>query len=123
MKAQPIGQVWGGIRIYNAANAGQIFAALHNFVPGGVYDTKAAIILTNIDAVGGITTVLIFYFYDGAIPPSEGPLADFLKIPFILDMTKTRSYSDLVSYLNFNSLPISKLTAYSSKATEKERHY
>jgi hypothetical protein len=99
MKAQSIGQVWGGIRIYDAANAGQVFAALHDFVPGGVNDAKAAIILTNVDAVGGITTILIFYFYDGATPPSEGPFADFLKIPFILDTTKTRNYSDLVSYL------------------------
>jgi hypothetical protein len=66
-------------------------------VPGGAEDPKSAIILTNIDAVGGITTIIIFYFYDGPTPPTTGPFADFLSIPSILDVTSTQSYAQLVS--------------------------
>ena len=97
MEAHPIGQVWGGMRIYDAKYSDQIFQALHNFVPGGPEDPKAAIILTNVDAVGGLTTLLLFYFYDGPAAPTEGPFADFLKIPSILDTTKTQDYASLVS--------------------------
>lgn len=59
-------------------------------------DPKSAIILTNLDAVGGITTIVMFYFYDGPTPPTTGAFADFLKIPSILDITKTQKYSELV---------------------------
>ncbi len=101
METHPIGQnskVWGGMRIYdaNTENANRIYAALHNYVPGKADDGKSAIILSNIDAVGGITTILMFFFYDGPEPPSSGPLAEFLKIPSIIDMTSTQSYADLV---------------------------
>lgn len=97
MEAHPIGQVWGGMRIYDAKYSDQIFQALHSFVPGGPEDPKAAIILTNVDAVGGLTTLIIFYFYDGPAAPTEGPFADFLKIPSILSTTKTQDYASLVS--------------------------
>lgn len=99
IEAHPIGQVWGGIRIYDAANADQIYAALHAFTPSNVNDPKEAIILTNVDATASLTTILIFYFYDGPEPPTEGAFADFLAIPHILDTTKTQSYAELVSAL------------------------
>ncbi|KAF2019503.1 FAD-binding domain-containing protein [Aaosphaeria arxii CBS 175.79] len=96
IEAHPIGKVWGGMRIYDAANADKIYAALHNFIPNGADDPKAAIILTNVDAVGGIRTILIFYFYDGTTPPINSPLAELLAIPSILSTTKARSYADLL---------------------------
>lgn len=87
------------MRIYdaNTANANQIYTALHNYVPGKADAGKSAIILSNVDAVGGITTIIMFFFYDGPNPPSTGPLADFLKIPSLIDMTSTQTYAELVS--------------------------
>ena len=98
IKAHKIGNVWGGIRIYDASKAGEIFATLHQFVPGSNRDPKAAIIITNLFAVGSIEAFLVFYFYDGEQPPSMGPFADFLKIDALIDQTSTQTYAELVSY-------------------------
>ena len=91
-----MGQVWGGIRIYDGNKADEIYAALHKFVPGNADDSKAAIILTDVTAVGGLKTFLIFYFYQGPSPPTEGAFAEFLRIGSTISLTKTRSYADLV---------------------------
>ena len=99
VKAYPIGQVWGGMRIYAGGKADEIYAALHNFVPGNANEEKAAIILTDVTAVGGTRIFLIFYFYDGPNPPTTGPLAQFLNIGSMIDITDTQSYSKLVSFL------------------------
>lgn len=102
IEAYPIGKVWGGFRLYDAKNADKIYAALHSYSSSGGMDPKSAIILTNIDAVGGISTIIIFYFYDGLTAPTEGAFAEFLKIPSILDVTKTQSYSELVIMRIYN---------------------
>ena len=98
-----MGQVWGGMRIYAGGKADEIYAALHNFVPGNADDEKAAIILTDVTAVGGTRIFLIFYFYDGPNPPTTGPLAQFLNIGSMIDITSTQSYSKLVSSLRSGS--------------------
>lgn len=59
-------------------------------------DPKSAIILTDNKAAGGIQTFVIFYFYDGPTAPSEGPFADFLTIPSLVDITETQSYAQLL---------------------------
>lgn len=84
------------MRIYDSSKANEIYSALHNFVPGNAEDPKAAIILTDITAVGGLKLFLIFYFYDGPEPPTEGPFAQFLDIESTIALTSTRSYADLV---------------------------
>lgn len=96
IQAHPIKQVWGGVRIYDAKHADKIFAALHKYTSSEGMDPKSAIILTDVKAVGGIQTFLIFYFYDGPTAPSEGPFSDFLAIPSLIDITKTQSYADLL---------------------------
>lgn len=97
VKAYPIGKVWGGMRIYGEDAADQIYGALHNFVAGNAKDPKAAIILTDITALGGAKLFLIFYFYAEPTPPTTGPFADFLDIDSTLDITSEQSYAELVS--------------------------
>lgn len=109
IKAYPIGQVWGGMRLYGGEKADEIHAALHNFVPGNADDTKAAIILTDITAVAGLNIFLIFYFYGEPEPPTTGPFADFLSIDATLDLTESRSYADLVSSGNIPMVPSDEL--------------
>lgn len=83
--------------MYDGGKADDIYAALHNFVPGNADDDKAAIILTDIIALGEARLFLIFYYYEGEEPPTTGPFAQFLNIDSTLDTTKTQSYSELVS--------------------------
>ena len=97
VKAHKIGNVWGGIRIYDASKTDEIFNALHDFVPSSNQDSKAAIIITNLFAVASIEAFLVFYFYDGEQPPTTGPFADLLKIGFLVDQTSTQTYANLVS--------------------------
>ena len=96
IKAYPISQVWGGTRIYAAEKADEIYAALHDFVPGNQDDQKAAIILTDNTSTGGNEFLLVFYCYDGPEAPTTGPFAKFLEIGALLDTTSTRSYAELV---------------------------
>lgn len=96
VEAHPIQQVWGGSRIYTNASRAALTSALHNFVANNQEDTKAAVIFSDVLAVGSIPVIIVFYFYDGATPPDSGPLAEFLEIPALLDQTSTRSYSDLL---------------------------
>ncbi|VUC24032.1 unnamed protein product [Clonostachys rosea] len=109
IKAHPIGKVWGGIRIYDASQTDKIFKTLHDFVPGSNNDTKAAIIVTNISAVASLNAFLIFYFYDGENPPTEGPFADFLTIPSLVSITGTQTYPELASTMTMNAVFISNV--------------
>ncbi|KAM5345972.1 hypothetical protein ACJ41O_011833 [Fusarium nematophilum] len=93
--AHKIGKVWGGMRIYNGDKKDQIFKALHDFVPYSNEDSKGAIIVTNIFAVGSTELFIVFYFYDGEKPPTSGPFADLLKLDSILDQTSTQTYAKL----------------------------
>ncbi|KAM5361883.1 hypothetical protein ACJZ2D_012828 [Fusarium nematophilum] len=94
--AHKIGKVWGGMRIYNGDKKDQIFKALHDFVPYSNEDSKGAIIVTNIFAVGSTELFIVFYFYDGEKPPTSGPFADLLKLDSILDQTSTQTYAKLL---------------------------
>ncbi|KAK7224543.1 hypothetical protein V2G26_012546 [Clonostachys chloroleuca] len=129
VKAHPIGKVWGGIRIYDASQTDKIFKTLHDFVPGSNKDTKAAIIVTNISAVASLNAFLIFYFYDGEAPPTDGPFADFLTIPSLVSITGTQSYPELLksngvgaslinSRISFRTLTIPYVSEYSGMYSE-----
>ncbi|KAH7032680.1 FAD binding domain-containing protein [Microdochium trichocladiopsis] len=96
VRPHPIGKVWGGVRVYSAAMDDDLYAALHGFVSAGAADPKAAVIHSTIIAPAGVEVHFIFYFYDGPEPPSEGPFAEYLKIPALLDATWTRTYADLL---------------------------
>lgn len=96
IETHPIDQVWGGMRIYDGSKADEIYAALHQYVPGNSDEQKSAIILTDVTALGGSKIFIIFYFYDGPEPPTSGPVSQFLGIDAILDTAGTKSYSKLV---------------------------
>lgn len=97
VKAHAIGEVWGGIRAYSDLQRTELYAALHNFVPNGVDDPKAAIIFTDIIALADIPVIIVFYCYDGDTAPTSGPFADFLSISYLIDSTSTQAYSDILS--------------------------
>ncbi|KAH7153379.1 hypothetical protein EDB81DRAFT_931853 [Dactylonectria macrodidyma] len=103
IKTYPIGQVWGGLRIYDESKTDEVFKALHNFVPGNNQEQKAAIIVSNLVAIGGTRAFIIFYFYDGETPPTSGPFADFLKIGSLIDITKTQAYPNLLEFNGFGA--------------------
>lgn len=89
-------QVWGGYRIYTSLVGDQIWAALHDFIANGPQDPKAAIICNSNFAIGGLKIYMVFYFYDGALPPI-GAFRQFEAIVPLLDLTSSRTYADLVS--------------------------
>ncbi|KAK6508950.1 hypothetical protein TWF481_003718 [Arthrobotrys musiformis] len=103
VRAYPIGKVWGGMRIYDGSKSAAIFKALHDFVPYNPEDKKAAIIVSNLFAIGGTRAFIMFYFYDGETPPTSGPFADFLKIGHIIDITKTQTYPELLKSNGFGA--------------------
>jgi hypothetical protein len=97
-KVYPIGEVWGGTRLYSADKASQIFDAYHNTFKAGE-DPKAALILSTFWTPFNIKFFIIFYFYDGPSPPKTGGFAQLLNIPHTTSNTGTKSYSDLVCIL------------------------
>jgi FAD/FMN-containing dehydrogenase len=98
IKPHPIGEVYGGFCLYDSKQDDKLYAALHNFIANGAQDPKAAIIFSNIVALGGLKTNIIYTFYDGPSPPTTGPFADFLKISGIACVPKKRSYANLVLF-------------------------
>ena len=96
MKPHHIGDVYGGYCFYDNSQDDNIHAVLHDFVANGAQDPKAAVIFSQLIALDGLKTSVIFTFYDGPTPPKTGPFADVLKIPGIACLPKTRSYADLV---------------------------
>jgi hypothetical protein len=127
IKTYPMGDVWGGMRIYSGDQADDIYAALHNFVAENENDQKAAVILTDITAVAGLKLFLIFYYYGEPEPPTTGAFAQFLDIDSTLDTTKTQTYAELVSLLRhllcmFNR-EVSNMPCRSSSLMEKEPRF
>ncbi|KAF2127968.1 FAD binding domain-containing protein [Dothidotthia symphoricarpi CBS 119687] len=97
VKVHPIGDVFGGMCIYTAADQEPaLYSAFHNFAGTGANDSKAAIIFTDNLSAGGAKTKIVFYFYDGPVAPTTGPFADFLKIPGLICAPKTQKYSELL---------------------------
>ncbi|KAL1644043.1 hypothetical protein SLS61_008976 [Didymella pomorum] len=101
IKPHHIGQVYGGFCLYDESQDDKIHAALHEFTANGAQDPKAAIIVSQLVAVGGSKSNIMYTFYDGPTPPTSGPFADFLKIPGIGCNPKTRSYADLTYTLPY----------------------
>ncbi|KAJ7727606.1 FAD dependent oxidoreductase [Mycena metata] len=94
-KAFPIGQVWGGLITYGAAQAAEFNAAFSNFAIHAT-DPKAAIVSGyGLDA-NGEAAVGNIMFYDGPSPP-KGVFDAFLNIKNTSSDISTRSLSSLVA--------------------------
>lgn len=115
VKPKAMTDVWGGFCIYDSLTQSEaLYAALHNFVANGEQDTKAAIIFTDLILAEGISSKLIYYFYDDPTPPTSGPFADFFKIVNPACLPKTQKYSELV---RANGAPAALLQARASFRT------
>ena len=100
VKTYPIGQVWGGGRMYSQSRRDEVLALVHKIAPHEDHDPKAAIIYS--DTIYGhgkrLGYIYVFLFYDSPEPPSTGPFADLLKIPSATSNTKSQTYTALVGY-------------------------
>ncbi|KAE8379575.1 hypothetical protein BDV26DRAFT_291174 [Aspergillus bertholletiae] len=95
MKAYPLGQVWGGYRIYKYSDGEKLTNAFHSFLEGQL-DTKASAILTHERSLQGwLNLAVVFYFYAGPQPP-PGTFSPLEDITPLWDNTKTRSYASLL---------------------------
>jgi hypothetical protein len=91
------------MRIFTGDSNTEIYAALHNFIARNADDPKAAIILTDVTAVGGLKIFILFLFYAEPTPPTVGPFAEFLKIKSTIDSTSAQNYADLVGPFFFRA--------------------
>ena len=88
-------KVWGGIRLYSGDYAETILDAAHDFNTN-FKDPKAAIIVTGEITIENLVEVfVVFFFYDGEIPP-PGIFDSFNALPVLIDNTKVQTYSELV---------------------------
>lgn len=96
MLTVPIGQVWGGVKIYGGDKAAALINATHNFAQN-YPDEKAAVIVTYETLLDTLTNIFfIFYFYNGETVPT-GVFDEFDAIEPIIDDTKVQSYADLLN--------------------------
>lgn len=96
MLTVPIGQVWGGIKVYGKDKASAIINATHDFAQ--TYpDKKAAVIVTYNTLFLSLTDIfVVFFFYNGPVVP-KGVFDKYDAIQPALDMTKVQSYADLLN--------------------------
>ena len=96
LRTMPIGQVWGGVRFYDANQIPTIVNATHDFT-SNLLDPKGAIIV-NAEYILGkdLDQVSVFFFYDGAAPPPK-VFTKFDAVMPEISSCRTRSYSNLVS--------------------------
>ncbi|KAF2174162.1 hypothetical protein M409DRAFT_16430 [Zasmidium cellare ATCC 36951] len=92
----PIGQVWGGHKIYTLDQKDALINATHNLI-SNYYDTKAAVIVTFSTTLDSLVDIFVVFFYYNS-PAGPGPiLSEFNAIPSLIDATKgPRSYKDLI---------------------------
>jgi len=98
LRTHDMGDVWGGQRIYSAAQFSTVFSAVTTFIAANK-DPKAAIIPTLVaqPAGPGNTTIVsvVYFFYDGPTPPVD-VFAAFDAIAAVLDTTHTQRYPQLL---------------------------
>lgn len=105
MQTYPIGQVWGGVKIYTMDKKAALINATHNLV-SDYYDPKAAVIVTYSSTVESLVDVFVVFFFYNA-PNGPGKILDeFNAIPALVDSTKAnRKYVDLIDANSAFSLP------------------
>ncbi|KAK8028258.1 hypothetical protein PG991_005314 [Apiospora marii] len=96
IKTRPMGKIWGGVRLYRRNRREQLQAALHDFITAGAEDPKAAIIFADFFMYKNWGVYMVFFFYDGEIPPPAGPFAEMLRVPATADFTSTKKYSSML---------------------------
>jgi hypothetical protein len=98
VKTYPIGRVWGGIRFYSRSKQDELFDAILRFtVESATEDPKAAMAPGDCFTYKGHGFIMCFLFYDGEKPTKTGAFGELLKIPCMLDLTRTTTYVRLVS--------------------------
>ncbi|KXT17802.1 hypothetical protein AC579_5322 [Pseudocercospora musae] len=105
MQTYPIGEVWGGHKIYTMDKKSAILNATHNLV-SNYSDPKAAVIVTFSSTIDTLVDIfVVFYFYNG--PTMGSILEEFDSIPALIDATKpNRKYNELLdsnSAFSFNA--------------------
>lgn len=105
MQTYPIGQVWGGHKIFTMDKKAALINATHNLV-SDYYDTKAAVIVTYSSTLDTLVDIfVVFFFYNS--PNGPGKILDeFNAIPALLDATKpNRNYAELLDSNSAFSIP------------------
>lgn len=93
--ARPVGQVWGGWRVYTGGKAKEMLAAIRDFTEN-YPDPKAAIIATAEVTLANLADIwIVFFWYNGAQPP-PGTFKNFDNIHHIIDGTKSRTLDELM---------------------------
>lgn len=100
----PIGNVWGGYKIFAMDQKDKVLTATHNLV-SDYYDPKAAVIVTFTTTLNTLVDIfVVFFYYNDPTGPGE-ILKEFDAIPSIIDATKAnRSYKDLIDSNSLFSL-------------------
>lgn len=107
--ARPVGQVWGGWRIYTGGKSKQMMAAIRDFTETYPDHPKAAIIATAEVTVASLADIwVVFFWYNGPEPPA-GTFKQFDDIHHIISQTKTRSLDEL---MRFNDAFVLKNSIY-----------
>ena len=93
MTAYPIGQVWGGLINWNAAQIPAALVAIENFSSKN-NDPNAQVVVA-LKGVNGVTSISMLTFYDG---PAPGPIYDeFLALPYDSRSLSTSSFLENVN--------------------------
>lgn len=97
MQTYPIGNVWGGHKIYTMDKKAALIDATHNLV-SDYYDPKAAVIVTFSSTIDTLVDIfVVFFFYNGPSGPGK-ILEEFNAIPALIDATQPhRKYVDLIN--------------------------
>lgn len=110
----PIGNVWGGEKVYTADKAPELFSAISNYITN-FNETKSALIPTVswLSTLNGSAIFTMFYFWDGEMPPSH-VFAEFDAIPAAISSVKTQRYPELLDLSAVTSFVIRSSDAISS---------
>jgi hypothetical protein len=102
LKTYPIGKVWGGYRIYSTNKRDQLYAGFHAFIKNPNPDPKAAIIFNTEHMYNNGGAFMVFFFYDGPVPP-KGAFGPIFDVTSTIDLCSVRTYTDLVRQTQYSS--------------------
>lgn len=94
-KAYPMGQVWGGLRVWNASQISAVADAFAEYQRVGQLDTKSSVIADLVPTNGTLFLTLIYF-----APVTTRPAAfdAFYKIPAVADNSQLHpNFLDLIS--------------------------
>lgn len=95
MTTVPIGQIWGGTRVYSMDKASALINATHDFIENYT-DPRAGVIVTGEIAIDTLVQLfVVFFFYNGETPP-PGVFDKFNAIENTVDLVKVQAYADML---------------------------